>query len=138
MHREALSFEGMTDAEIYYNDYKEYETAGVRYAVASLKALDENSAKELIIKMRNVIPFEIISTDMDMVFVKITYDVGDDPVNYLLVSDADAADIAGKTDLKKLNMVEDDLFTFKGKSSRKSVIVPAIDKVLNSYFDEKN
>ena len=138
MHREALSFEGMTDAEIYYNDYKEYETAGVRYAVASLQALDENSAKELIIKMRNVIPSEIISTGMDMVFVKITYDVGDDPVNYLLVSDADAAEIAGKTDLKKLNMVEDDLFTFKGKSSRKSVLVPAIDKVLNSYFDEKN
>ena len=47
MHEAALSYEGMTDEEIFLNDYKEYECAGVHYGIGVIKASDEEALEVL-------------------------------------------------------------------------------------------
>ena len=41
MYKAALSYEGMTDEEIFFSDYKEYESGGTKYSIGNINAYDE-------------------------------------------------------------------------------------------------
>ena len=47
MFKASLSYEGMTDTEIFDNDVKTYESAGTRFAITCIEAYDEQAAKAL-------------------------------------------------------------------------------------------
>lgn len=76
MYKELLSYEGKTDEEIYFTDYKEYEIGGRKISVGNVNAYDETAAKELAARMKNVMPQTKSSTGMEMCFsmVSITHD----------------------------------------------------------------
>ncbi len=38
MYKASLSYEGMSDEEILFSDYKEYETDGTKYAIGCISA----------------------------------------------------------------------------------------------------
>ena len=49
---EALSYEGMSDEEILFSDYKEYEASGVKYGIGLMSAIDEETALDLAERMK--------------------------------------------------------------------------------------
>lgn len=135
MYQESISYDGMTDEEIFFDDYKEYESGGQKFGISSVNAYDEDGARDLAKRMANVLPSVEASTDMDMLFSQITIFRDDISVTYLVSSDEAAADV--------LETAFGEDAEFDGIScrlepgiSRKKVLVPAIADVLESYPKE--
>ena len=135
MYKALLSYEGMTDEEIYFSDYKEYETESSKYAIACMKVYDEESAKDLAERMKAIFPSVLASTGVEMAFVKISISHDDLSIAYLVPSDDAAAEV--------IDAAFDEITVFDGTSyvmtpdvSRKTVMVPAITDVLKAHPTE--
>lgn len=72
MFKASLSYEGKTDEEIFFDDYKEYESGGKKYGIGCVNAYDEESAKDLAARMAKVIPGTLATTGMNMSFAQIS------------------------------------------------------------------
>ena len=132
MYKALLSYEGMTDEEIYFSDYKEYETEGRKYGIACMKVYDEESAKDLAERMKAVFPSALASTGVEMAFVKISVS-GDDPsIGYLVPSDDAAAEVL-EAAFGETAVFDGTSYVITPDVSRKTIMVPAITDVLKAH-----
>lgn len=132
MFKASLSYDGMTDEEIFFSDYKEYESGGVRFSIGCINVYDENAAKEMAARMQRVFPSALQSTGMDMAFAQINIFHDDLNITYLVPS--------GEAALEILETVFQETGTFDGTVcrlepgvSRKAVLVPAITDLLTAH-----
>ncbi|MBR3017870.1 MAG: DHH family phosphoesterase [Clostridia bacterium] len=131
MYKALLSYEGMTDEEIYFSDYKEYETKGRKYGIACMRAYDEESAKDLADRMKALFPSVLASTGMDMAFVKISISHDDLSVAYLMPSNDAAAEVL-EAAFGETAVFDGTSYMLMPSISRKTVMVPAITDVLKA------
>ena len=132
MYKESLSYEGMTDEEIFFSDYKEYECGGFKYSIGCIKAYDEESAKDLAQRVKKVMPGTLSKTGMDMSFAQINVTRDNISVTYLVPSDDTANEV--------INNAFGDKTSFDGTSyraepnlSRKKDVAPAITGILEAH-----
>ena len=135
MYQASISYDGMTDEEIFFSDYKEYESGGTRYAIGCVNAYDEDSARDLAERMTKVFSAADTSTGMDMSFAQINIFHDDINLTYLVPSNKTANEV--------LETAFGDDAAYDGVSyrldpgiSRKQVLVPAITEILKSYPKE--
>ena len=128
MYKASISYENMSDEEIFLNDYKEYKIGDKNISVSCISTHDEESAKELINRMKTIMS----STKKDMSFVLISILHDDISVTYFVPSDNLASEV--------LRVAFGDTVVFDGTSyriepyaSRKMVFIPAITDVLKTY-----
>lgn len=120
------SFAGMSDEEIYFSDYKEYEINGYTYAIPTMGADDAEAVKELGGRMEKIMAQQLATGKYDFIFTKIKD------------SDADAAYIyvcgEGVEELCRKAFPDAEFFdgyiVITPSVSRKTVMVPAINAVL--------
>ena len=91
MFKKKLSYDGMTDEEIFLNDYKEYEAGGIKYSIGVIELYDEESAKAMAKRMKDILPDMLKSAGMDMAFAQISVYHDDMDVNYIVPSDEAAS-----------------------------------------------
>jgi len=134
MFKELISYEGKTDEEIFFSDYKEYEAGGMNFSIGCVEAYDEETAEDLAERMKKVIPSTLSSTGMDMSYAQVNIFHDDISVTYLVPS--------GDAEAEVLETAFPDA-VFDGTSyvlrpgiSRKQVLVPAITDVLESHPHE--
>lgn len=132
MYKALLSYEGMTDEEIYFSDYKEYETEGRKYGIACMKVYDEESAKDLAERMKALFPSVLASTGMEMAFVKISISHDDLSIAYLMASDDAAAEVL-EAAFGETAAFDGSFYVLNPSISRKTVMVPAITDVLKAH-----
>lgn len=135
MYQASISYDGMTDEEIFFSDYKEYESGGTKYAIGCVNAYDEDSARDLAERMAKVLSTADTSTGMDMSFAQIGIFHDDISITYLVPSNQAANEV--------LETAFGDDAAYNGTSyrlepgiSRKQVLVPAITDILESYPKE--
>ncbi len=135
MHAAALSYEGMTDEKIFFNDYKEYECAGTNYGIGCMNVSDEKGARDLAERMQKVMPEAIKSTGMDFVISQISINEGGVSIAYFVPGNDAAKDVleAAFGDSTEYDGIS---FIMTPSVSRKSVVVPAITDVLNAHTEE--
>ena len=132
MYEASLSYEGMTDEEIFFSDYKEYENGGTKYSIGNINAYDEKSAKELAERMQKVFPTVLASTSMDMAFAQIN--VFHDDVSFsCLIPSNDAAAKVLEAAFHDTAVHEEIWYKIEPCASRKKVVVPAIANVLKTH-----
>lgn len=68
LHAESLSYEGMSSEEILFSDYKEYEASGVTFGIGLVNAIDEDTAKQLAGRMKEVISDASSKKDVDLLY----------------------------------------------------------------------
>lgn len=135
MYKALLSYDGMSDEEIFFSDYKEYETGGKKYSIGCVNAYDPETAMDLAERMKKAMPAAKEKQGMDMAFaaisilhddLSVTYVVGADEASHqvLQLAIGDDCDFDGTS------------FVTKTYMSRKSVLVPAITDILESYPQE--
>ena len=129
MRGASLSYEGMTDEEIFFGDYKEYECAGLKFAVSCLSARDDACAGELIGRVRAAMPSAMASAGLDIAFVKISVHRDDASAAYLLGSDGAAAE-ALRAAFGDEVACDGEVLRLGTDISRKQVLVPALLEVL--------
>lgn len=135
MNKALLSYEGKTDEEIFFTDYKEYEIGGKRVSVGNVNAYDEETAKDLTARMKTVMPLTKPSTGMDMCFAMVSILHDDLSVTYLVPSD-EAADEVLRTAFGDRAHYDGTSYKIEPYASRKAVFIPAITDVLEAYPKE--
>lgn len=130
MYDASLSYEGMSDEEIFFSDYKEYESGGTKYSIGNINAYDEESAKDLGQRMLDVFPSVLASTGMDMAFAQINV-LHDDVSFTCLVPSDDVANKVLEDAFHDTAVHEGIWYKIEPYASRKKVVVPAITKVIN-------
>lgn len=129
MYEASLSYDGMTDEEIFFSDYKEYESGGIKYSIGNINAYDEDSAKDLAGRMLDVFPSVLVSTGMDIAFAQINVFHDDVSFTCLIPSD-DVADEVLEAAFHDTAVHEGIWYKIEPYASRKKVVVPAIKNVL--------
>ncbi|MGN0404181.1 MAG: DHH family phosphoesterase [Bariatricus sp.] len=132
MYEASISYEGMTDEEIFFSDYKEYECGGIKFSIGNINAYDEESAKDLAERMLAVFPSALESTGMDMAFAQINVLHDDISFTCLIPSD-DVADEVLENAFSDTAVHEEIWYKIEPYASRKKVVVPAITNVLEAY-----
>lgn len=134
-YRALLSYEGMTDEEILFSDYKEYDIGGKKVSVGSINAYDEETVKDLVDRMRDVMPSTKTKTGMDMSFAMVSILHDDLSVTWLVPSD-DAEEAVLQTAFGDQAVHDGAAWRIEPYASRKAVFIPAITDVLESYPKE--
>ena len=135
MYKALLSYEGMTDEEIFFTDYKEYEIGSRKVSVGSINAYDEKTARDLAARMRKTMPLTKPSTGMDMSFAMVSIQHDDISVTYLVPSD-EAEEEVLKAAFGNEAVYDGTSWRIEPCVSRKAAFIPAITDVLESYPKE--
>ena len=135
MYKTSISYEGMTDEEIFYSDYKEYETDGRTFGIACVNAYDEEAAKDYAERMNRLIPEVLAETGLDYLFAQISIFHDDISITYLVPSDRAAAGVIEEAFGEKA-VFDGTSYRLEPGISRKQVLVPAITDVLNAHPKE--
>ena len=133
MYQASISYDGKTDEEIFFDDYKEYESSGRKYGIGCINAYDEDGAKDLAERMMNVL--SSVETSTDMLFAQISIFHDDISVTYLVPSNEAAAEVL-ETAFGDAAVHDEILYRLEPGISRKQVLVPAITDVLESHPKE--
>lgn len=131
MHKAKLSYDGMADEDIFFIDYKEYEAGGTKYCIGIIEVYDEESARDMAERMKNIMPYVLKVTGMDMAFAKISASREDTFINYIVPSDDTAAQVI-KLAFGDKAVSDGVTYVFRESMSRKKVMVPAITDVLEA------
>ena len=126
------SYEGMTDTDIYFSDYKEYTVNGLTYAIPTLRADNAQLAVNLGKRMKPIMAKQYATGAYDYIFTKIKDDRLD--VAYLFVCGDGAEEICRQAFPNCA--FHGEYLTVKPSVSRKSVMVPAINNVLSTQRNE--
>ena len=72
LYERLLSYDGMSDEEIFFSDYKKYEAYGVTFGIAGVNAIDEAAAAQLAERMQAVLPDIYPQAGMDLLYALIS------------------------------------------------------------------
>lgn len=135
MYMASISYEGMTEEEIYFSDYKEYKAGGRKYSIACINVYDDESAVAMAERMKAILPGARVSTGTDLAFVQITILHDDLAITYIVPSD-EAADEIIRTAYGDRAVFDGTSYRLEPGISRKKELVPAITGILESYPKE--
>ena len=122
------SYDGMTDEEIYFSDYKEYETNGYIFAIPYVRAKGEEGIKDMLARMEKVMVKQYEGSGIDWIITQVSD--RDLDVSYIAVYGTGAAELCNEA--FKEAEYDGHYFIFKPSVSRKSVLAPEISEVLKS------
>ena len=119
----------MTDEEIFYSDYKEYTVGDYSYGIADVIAFGEDNTRAMADRLYEVAAAKYADSGLDYLYAKVKNEGDDDSENkmYTIAYGDGAVEVLeeaiGGYDGTKY-------FIHKEPQSRKKVMVPAIDEVL--------
>ena len=132
MYKASLSYDGMTDGEIFLSDYKEYENGGTNYSIGCINVYDEEDAKEMAERMKKTLPWTLRTTGMDMSFAQIGIFHDGISVTFLVPSDDEAKEVIEEA-FGDRAVYDGTSFRIEPGISRKKDLVPAITDVLMGH-----
>lgn len=136
MHAEALSYEGMTDEEILFSDYKEYETAGVKYGIGSLNAIDEEHAQALAERMKEALPEAYASLRVDLLYASVGIRENGLKINYVVSCEGLSKDVF-EAAFPNYDEYDGTSYIFRnGGLGRKTIFVPGLTEYLSAHPHE--
>ena len=135
MYKELISYEGMTDEEIFLNDYKEYESGGTDFGIACVNIYSREEAPDMEKRMAEQMPLMLEETGMDMAFAMISIFHDDISVSYLVPSDEAAAEVL-ETAFEGAAEFDGTAYVLEPGVSRRQVLVPAVSDVLEAHPKE--
>ena len=133
LHSEALSYEGMSNEEIFFSDYKEYEVSGVKFGIGMVAVIDEDHAKEMAERMKEAIPKCLESSKMDLLYAEVGIREGDEKTDYIVSADGRSREVF-EAAFPKCDEFDGTSYIFRnGGLGRKSKLVPGLTDYLNAH-----
>ena len=132
LFKASLSYEGMSDEEIFLSDYKEYESGGTNYSIGCINVYDEEDAREMAERMKKTLPWTLRTTGMDMSFAQIGIFHDGISVTFLVPSDDEAKEVIEEA-FGDRAVYDGTSFRIEPGISRKKDLVPAITDVLMGH-----
>ena len=135
MFQASISYEGMTDEEIFASDYKEYEAGGTKYGIGCVEAWDGEAAGDLAKRMRQVMPGMLAASGMDTGFAMVSVYHDGISISWLVPADEAAVEILETAYGEKASF-DGTAYVLNPGVSRKRDFVPAVTDVLSMHPEE--
>lgn len=132
MKKAMTSYADKTDEEVFFSDCKEYEAGELRYSIGVIDVYDEDQARDMAGRMKELLPSVRSSTGVDMAFAQVSIFHDDISITYLVPSDDTAAEVI-KRAFGAGTEFDGVSYILRPGASRKQVIVPAFTDVLRAY-----
>ena len=129
MYKALISYGDMTDEEIFFSDYKEYEVNNRKFSVGAINVYDEPNAKDMVQRMAAVMPGAAASKGMEMAFSMISIFHDGIEFTYLVASNEEADALLKKTFGEKATF-SDGAYVLNEHIGRKKKFVPKISEEL--------
>ena len=129
LHEELLSYEGFTDMEILFSDYKEYEAFGTTFGIGCVNAIDEATAKVLAARMKEVLPEGFASKEVGLMYAEIGIRENGEKIDYIVPVDELSKQIL-ELALPDYDEYDGVAFIYRKGCGRKTVFVPGLTDFL--------
>lgn len=135
LHREKLSYEGMTDKEILLSDYKEYEASGVKFGIGIVNAIDIETAEDLAARMKAVLPEAFSQKDIDLMYASVGMRENGEKIDYIVPCDERSAQMMEDA-FPDYDEYDGTSYIFKSGLGRKTKFVPGLTDYLAAHPHE--
>ena len=133
LHAEALSYEGMSDEEILFSDYKEYETSGVKYGIGLVNAIDEEHAGALAERMKETLPKAFETLRVDLLYASVGIRENGTKIDYIVPCEGLSKDVF-EAAFPHYDEYDGTAYIFRdGGLGRKTKFVPGLTDYLNAH-----
>ncbi len=132
LHREALSYEGMSGLDILFSDYKEYETNGVTYGIGLVNAIDEETAKKLAEQMKEVLPLGYASKEADLIYASVGIRENGEKIDFI-VPGTEMSERVLKEAFPNYDEYDGTSYIFRTGLGRKTKFVPGLSDYLTAH-----
>ncbi len=135
LHAEALSYEGMSNEEILFSDYKEYEASGVHFGIALAGAIDEDAASEVAVRLKEALPEGKAKTGMDLMYGEVSIRENGEKIDYVIPADEHSEEVLTETfpDYDDFNGTA---YIYRKGLGRKTIFVPGLTDFLGAHPKE--
>ena len=136
LHAEALSYEGMSDEEILFSDYKEYETAGVKYGIGLLSVIDEEHARALAERMKDALPKGFETVQVDLLYASVGIRENGVKTDFIVPCEGQSKETF-EAAFPNFDEYDGTSYIFRnGGLGRKTKFVPGLTDYLNAQYQE--
>ena len=129
LHKNLLSYEGFTNLDILFSDYKEYEAFGTKYGIGIVNAIDEASAKELAARMKEALQEGFASRDVGLMYASVSLRENGLTTDYIIPVN-DLSKQIFELAFPYYDEYDGTAFIFYKGCGRKSVFVPGLNDFL--------
>ncbi len=128
---EKLSYEGMSDEDIFFSDYKEYEVNGVRFGIGLVSAVDEEIAAALAERMKEIIPACLEKQDVDLLYVSVGMRENGEKIDRIVPGNERSAEVF-EAAFPHYDEYDGTSFIFRTGLGRKTLFVPGLTDYLTA------
>ena len=133
LHAESLSYEGFSDEEILFSDYKEYEVSGVRFGIGMVNAIDEDSARALAERMKAALPHGFGTVQVDLLYALVGIREDGVKTDFIVPCEGQSADYF-EAAFPNYDEFDGTSYIFRnGGLGRKTKFVPGMTDYLNAH-----
>ncbi len=135
MHAEKLSYKGMSDEEILFHDYKEYEASGVKFGIGLLDAIDEETASGLAKRMKEALPEGFKSRDVDLMYASVGIRENGEKIDYIVPAN-ELSETIFRNAFPNYDEYDGTAYIFRKGLGRKTLFVPGLTDYLAAHPHE--
>ena len=135
LHAESMSFEGMTDKEALFSDYKEYEASGVKFGIGLLPALDDEAAKALSKRMVGALKDNLKASGVDLLYADVGIRENGEKIDYIVPAD-DRAKETLVAAFPNYDEFDGTAYIYRKGLGRKTKFVPGLTDFLAAHPSE--
>ena len=129
LHAKALSYEGMSDEEILFQDYKEYEAGDTRFGIGLLNAIDLETAAELAVRMKQAMADYGSTKDVSLIYASVGMREDGQKIDYIVPGN-ELSETVLKNAFPDYDEYDGTAYIFKKGLGRKSKFVPGLTDYL--------
>ena len=129
LHAKALSYEGMSDEEILFQDYKEYEAGDTRFGIGLLNAIDLETASALAVRMKQAMADYGSTKDVSLIYASVGMRENGEKIDYIVPGN-ELSETVLKNAFPDYDEYDGTAYIFKKGLGRKSKFVPGLTDYL--------
>lgn len=131
LRAKALSYEGMSDEEILFSDYKEYEISGVSLGIGLINSIDEDSSRELAERMKSALSEASETKQVDLLYASVGIREDGMKIDYIIPCDEKSEQIL-KEAFPDYDEYDGTSYIFRSGLGRKTKFVPGLTDYFNA------
>ena len=135
LRTEALSYEGMSDEEILYYDYKNYEASGVTYGIGLVNSIDEDTSKKLAARMKEAMAESFDTKGVDLMYASVGIRENGEKIDYIVPANERSESVL-KNAFPDYDEYDGTSYIFRSGLGRKTKFVPGLNDYLAAHPHE--
>jgi manganese-dependent inorganic pyrophosphatase len=132
---EKLSYEGMSDEEIFFSDYKEYEVNGVKFGIGLVSTVDEEIAAALAERMKKILPACLEKQGVDLIYVSVGMRENGEKIDRVVPGSERSEEVLAAA-FPQYDEYDGTSYIFRTGLGRKTLFVPGMTDYLTAHAGE--